>query len=338
MPNDGFPLEVCMERRRFLQAIGSLAFAARLPGEAFAQPDDDAESIYARLQNSPDLRFSMCHGNISILIDGDASPLDKHRIETWVRRSASAVSGYFGRFPVERWGLLVTPGEGNRIGPATTWGYPGSITHLTVGREVSEDALRDDWVMVHEMTHLALPRVPMRSAWFMEGNATYVEPIARAQLGQIPPQEVWRWAVDDMPKGQPKQGDKGLDHTHTWGRTYWGGAMYWLSAEVDIYKKSDGKYRLQDALRAINRSSGGNGTFWSVEQATRVGDMAVKSDVLTSLYMRLKDQPAAFDLHGMLQQLGISENDGVIRFDDRAPLAALRRSITSPRNAKIVAC
>ncbi|HKT28273.1 hypothetical protein [Dyella sp.] len=321
-----------MNRRHFLQVIGSLAVATQLPRPTFAQTYGDPEEVYDRVKTSPDLRLSLYGGNIAVALEGDFQPLDKHRIETWLRRSASAISAYFGRFPVDSWRLLVSPADGSRIGPATTWGYPGSVTHLTVGRHVTDDALRDDWVMVHEMTHLALPRVPMRSEWFMEGSATYVEPIARAQRGQITPQEVWRWAVDDMPKGQPRQGDEGLDHTHTWGRTYWGGAMYWLLAEIAIYKHSNGKYRLQDALRAINRASGGNKVLWSVAEVAQAGDAAVKGDALASLYDQLKDRPVVIDLDGILKQLGISEQDGVIRFDDRAPLAALRRSISTLRN------
>ncbi|GLQ51888.1 hypothetical protein ACFFJT_18275 [Dyella flava] len=320
-----------MKRRRFLQWAGGLTIAASSPLRAIAPSDDDPEDIFNRLKQSTELRFAVAGGNISVAIAGNASPLDKLRIEAWVRRGASAISAYFGRFSVENWGLLVTLNDGDHIGPATTWGHPSSITHINLGRNVSDSALRDDWVMVHEMTHLALPRVPQRSAWFMEGNATYVEPIARAQRGQLTPQEVWRWAVDDMPKGQPRDGDEGLDHTHTWGRTYWGGAMYWLLAEIAIYKSSGGRYRLQDALRAINRKSGGNTSFWSVEQTTFVGDAAVHGNALESLYRAQKDRPVTVDLTDVLQQLGISEVDGAIRFDDRAPLAGLRRSVTTLR-------
>ena len=215
-----------MKRRRFLQWAGGLGIAATLPLPAIAQSDDDPQDIYDRLNQSLDLRFVVAGGNIHVAIDGNATLLDKHRIEGWVHRSASAVAAYFGRFSVEQWGLLVTLNDGIHIGPATTWGHPRSITQIALGRNISDGALHNDWVMVHEMTHLALPTAPQHSVWFMEGNATYVEPIARAQLGQLTPQEVWRWAVDDMPKGQPHDGDEGLDHTHTWARTYWGGAMY----------------------------------------------------------------------------------------------------------------
>jgi hypothetical protein len=318
-----------MKRRRILQWACGLALAASSRSRAIAQSDDDLEDTYDRLKQSIDLRFVVAGGAINIAIDGKASARDRQRIEMWVRRSASAIAAYFGHFSVAHWDLLVSLDDGEHIGPATTWGHPSSITHVTLGRNVSDSALNNDWVMVHEMTHLALPTLPEDNLWFMEGNATYVEPIARAQAGQLTPQEVWRWAVEDMPKGQPHAGDEGLDHTHTWGRTYWGGAMYWLLAEIAIYKNSHGRYRLQDALRAINHLSGGNTAFWSMEQTIQAGDTAVRSDALGALYEQLKDRPVAIDLAGILQQLGISEQEGVIRFDDRAPLASLRRSITT---------
>jgi len=321
-----------MERRRFLQAISvisaGLAAYALVP-DAQGQDYNDPRDVYAALRQPPDLRLSVRGGTISVVIAKGALQLDRLRMASWVQRSAVAVSTYFGRFPVDQLRLLLVPGSGDRIGPATTWGFDGSVTCVHVGHEVSEAALRDDWVMVHEMVHLALPNVPRRSEWLLEGSATYVEPIARAQAGQITPQEVWRWAVEDMPKGQPQAGDLGLDHTHTWARTYWGGAMFWLLAELAIYRKSAGRYRLQDALRAINRSSGGNTSEWSVDQIAGAGDAAVHTDALASLYAQLKDRPVDIDLNGVLEQLGVSEGDGVIRFDDNAPLSRLRRSITT---------
>ena len=67
-----------------------------------------------------------------------------------------------------------------------------------------------------------------------EGLATYIEPIARVQAGELPAKQIWRDMLDGMPKGEPQPGDKGLDRTHTWGRTYWGGALFCLVADVQI--------------------------------------------------------------------------------------------------------
>ena len=59
------------------------------------------------------------------------------------------------------------------------------------------------------------------------------------------------------------------------------------------------------------------------------GGAAVHTDALASLYAQLKDHPVDIDLKDVLKQLGVSEVEGVIRFDNNAPLSGRRRSITT---------
>src|SRR6185437_15110433 len=108
----------------------------------------------------------------------------------------------------------------------TTWGYHGAAIRIPLGRDSTEDVLQRDWVMVHEMVHTALPDMPDRYAWLSEGLAVYVEPVARVQAGDLSAREIWQAMMRDMPKGLPQAGDQGLDNTPTWGRRYWGGAMF----------------------------------------------------------------------------------------------------------------
>lgn len=205
---------------------------------------------------------------------------------------------------------------------------------MQVGRDVTDAAYNEDWVLVHEMTHLALPEVPSRSTWLLEGNATYVEPIARAQAGQTDRESVWRWSLRGMPKGLPIQGDLGLDNTPTWGRKYWGGAIFWLLVDVRLRQATGNRLGAQDALRAINRRSGGNTSDWSVDQVMAAGDAATSTTVMTDLYAKMKNDPMPLDLDDLFRKLGVSERARDIQFDDNAPLAAIRRSITAaPKDA-----
>lgn len=73
--------------------------------------------------------------------------------------------------------------------------------------------------MAHEMVHLAFPRVARKHHWIEEGLATYVEPWARLGIGQLTVERVWKDLLKGLPKGLPRHGDQGLDHTPTWGRT-----------------------------------------------------------------------------------------------------------------------
>ena len=78
------------------------------------------------------------------------------------------------------------------------------------------------------MFHLAFPDMDDQYIWLREGLASYLEPLARARIGTQSEQNVWKDLIEGMPQGEPEEGDRGLDVTHTWGRTYWGGSMFCL--------------------------------------------------------------------------------------------------------------
>jgi hypothetical protein len=216
-------------------------------------------------------------------------------------------------------------GEGVHGGKS--FANPDALIRVQVGREVTEAQLLADWVLVHEMTHLALPDTGEAHAWLSEGLATYVEGVARVQAGNRSEADVWSEEIRQMPRGLPQADDRGLDHTHTWGRTYWGGAMFCLLADVEIRKQSHNRFGLQDALRAVARASGGLAADWPIERVLRTGDGAVGTTTLEDLYAQMKDRPVTPDLMGLWQQLGIELEGSSVRLSDSAPLADVRRAI-----------
>jgi hypothetical protein len=317
-------------RRRdlILAAVPWLASRSPLLVAATAENYDNPDAVYGALREQRPMPLSIHRGTIDVVFADSATDIDRTLVLAWIRRCAEAVSTYFGRFPVARAGLLVIAVDGRKIGSGTTFGFAGSAIRIHVGRNVDEDTLNRDWILVHEMTHLALPNVPRQSLWLQEGNATYVEPIARAQAGQLAPAEVWRWSIEGMSKGEPMPGDRGLDYTPTWGRIYWGGATFWLLADVDIYEQTGGRHDLRDALRAINRESGGNVANWTAQQVMAAGDQATGVSVLSRLYAEMRAAPVQTDLDSLFAKLGVSKVDGQIVFDDSAPLADFRRHVT----------
>lgn len=252
----------------------------------------------------------------------------------WVRRSAGIVAAYYGGFPTARATIELRPGPGAGVQGGSTYANPDALIRVRVGREVTAAQLESDWVMVHEMTHLALPDVGPGHAWLSEGLATYVEGIARVQAGNRTEQDVWAEELRQMPRGLPQEGDQGLDHTHTWGRTYWGGAMFCLMADVDIRRRTHDAKGLQDALRAIARASGGLKAEWPIERVLATGDAAVGTTSLEDLYGRMKDSAYAPDLLALWRALGVTADGAAVRLTDAAPLADVRRAImagTGPR-------
>lgn len=154
--------------------------------------------------------------SIHVVRSGNAEAPDATVLRDWISEAATAVRTYYGRFPVSRLRVIVQPLEGHGVGTGTTYAFHVATIRVSVGRDSREADLADDWIMTHEMVHLAMPRFDDRHAWLEEGLATYVEPIARAQAGQLSDEKVWGDMFDDMRQGLPLAGDHGLDNTSTW--------------------------------------------------------------------------------------------------------------------------
>jgi hypothetical protein len=78
--------------------------------------------------------------------------------------------------------------------------------------------------MTHELIHMAFPSVRRRHHWIEQGLATYVEPVARAQVGTLSAERVWADLMRDLPRGEPGAGD-GASTTPTAGDALTGVAL-----------------------------------------------------------------------------------------------------------------
>jgi hypothetical protein len=209
----------------------------------------------------------------------------------------------------------------------TTWGGDAPRIRISVGSRASEASLGEDWVLTHEMVHLGFPAMPSHNAWAEEGLATYVEPVARARAGVLSEAQVAAEWAQGMPRGMPEAGDGGLDGTREWRRTYWGGALFWLMADVELREKSRGRVGLADALRGILDAGGSIRASWPLERALDAGDRATGVAVLRPLHERMGRQRLELDLGALLARLGIVTRDAAVGLDDGAPLAWVRRAI-----------
>ena len=286
---------------------------------AIAQPTSCAESAdYIDVANT----------RVAIRWRGPMADVSRSGIVEWIARSANIVARYYGMFPVRAVAIAVTTTDGESMGSGRTFGHGDPHIEVTVGQHVSAQTLLADWVLIHEMIHLSLPEVADEYSWFAEGVATYVEGVARVQAGNMREAELWEEYFKAMPRGLPQPNDRGLDNTHTWARTYWGGALYCLFADARIREQTHNRRGLQDALRAIARAGGAMATEWPLQRILTTGDAATHTTVLTDLYLMMRDRPVAPDLSKLWIDLGISMSDGAVQLDNSARLADARRAIT----------
>jgi len=283
---------------------------------------------------SPATSISICGSTIDVRFQGETNAVAQTDLMNWVHRAGDAVCTYYGKFPVPHLGLDVRIRGGAGVHGGVTYPTSGGYISISLGAGTTVEQLNDDWMLTHEMIHLAFPEMDRKHHWIEEGISVYVEPIARVQAGQLSAERMWHDVVRDMPQGEPESGDKGLDHTPTWGRTYWGGAMFCLLADVRTRERTHSQKGLQDALRGILAAGGNITQDWEIERAFAVGDKATGTTVLTDLYQEMRDKPDPVDLTGLWKQLGIQrQKDGSIEFDSSAADAETRVAITKSQVA-----
>jgi len=271
---------------------------------------------------------------IDVTIGSGELKVSQAELLHWVQSAAEAVATYYGRYPVPRVQLHIIPVDGSGVRHGQTFGYDGGLIKIRVGKQTEAAELANDWMLTHEMVHLSFPSMADEHHWIEEGIAVYVEPIARIQAKQMSGEQMWADLVRDMPKGLPQDGDRGLDHTHTWGRTYWGGALFCFVADVEIRKLTHNKKGLQDALRGILDAGGDITHDWELTRAMEIGDRATGTTVLSEQYAKWKDKPAQVDLASMWKDLGIAAEGKNVRVTEDAPLATVRRAIMGAEASK----
>jgi len=261
-------------------------------------------------------------------IDDPAHSIRTELLRDWIDRSGRIVAAYYARFPAPLVVLRirVEPGTGVRGGRTTN--DSGLMIQVSVGADSTAGDLAADWVLVHEMVHLALPEIGRRHNWLAEGLAVYVEGIARAQFGNRDVADAWAEYRRSMPLGLPRAGEGGMDESPSWGRTYWGGALFCLQVDVAIREQTHNQAGLQTALRAILKETGGYRAERGIDDVLRIGDAATGTRVLQELYQANRAAPVTPDLTQLWQRLGVPEDPKSQPFDDHAPLAAIRIAIT----------
>lgn len=313
---------------------GSFALPALTRPQSDANPSDSREASAEHGDGS--ITLNVAGGRIDVVYTPSDFNLPPATIEKWIRDSAIATSTYFGRFPIRRVTIRLRAVGGDDVTGGSATAEPGARINLNIGRDTNERTLFRDSTAVHEMTHLAIPDHHERHLWFHEGIATYVETVARAQAGQITAERAWGELSYGMASGVAEGDDEqGLDDTENWDRRYWGGAIFFLMADIEIRQRTSNRLGLQDSLRALQKAGGDLSSHWDFDRILRIADRGIGQEVMQRLYRTLarRDADRRIDramLAALWRDLGVvAVARRRVSLDDRAPLAALRKLITS---------
>lgn len=266
--------------------------------------------------------------NVTLAAAPVAFAMRDEELKAWVAEATRAVAAYYRGFPATQLLLLVVPNAGQHLSGFTLGGGGASIL-LRLGTKVPAERARNDWVLTHELMHVGFPSLRHTHLWMEEGMAVFGEPLVRVRAGMTDERVLWSEWLEQGPLGLRRPGEGGLEATHTWARTYWGGAIFWLLLDVTLRERTGNARSADDVLRALVSAGGNVSSEWPVEDVIRVADEATGSSVFSELFHTLGESPGAPDLKGLFLRLGVSLHDGTVVYDDAAPLAGVRRAMVA---------
>jgi len=263
---------------------------------------------------------------VTLAIAPTAFAMPDEAMERWVAEAGRAVAAYYHRFPVQHLLLLVVPSGGRGLS-GFTLGEGGASILLRLADTMPATRVRQDWVLTHELMHLGFPTLLRKHLWMEEGMAVYSEPLVRVRAGMVDESVLWSEWLEQGALGLPRRGDTGLETTHTWARTYWGGALFWLVADVTLRERTGNARSVDDVLRGVLAAGGNTTSHWDIQDVLRVADATAGVPVFTELFHSMAEAPGAPDLEALFGRLGVSLRGGEVVYDDAAPLAGVRRAM-----------
>jgi hypothetical protein len=259
-------------------------------------------------------------GEIELVVMDGQLKASTDEIAQWVRATALANADLWRGFPVARSTVVMVPTPGEASVPTGhVIAVGGVMVMVLVGSEIEPRALYDEWVLVHEFIHLGTPYIRDTGAWFNEGLATYLEPIVRYRAGWRSAQSVWEEWTGWMGRGVEPM-SKGLEN----GSPYWGGALFALTADMQLRRLTGGRMGLENCVRLILAKEGDVSVTAKTMDTLAIGDANSPEPVLTRLAAaHLSGAPV--DLDALFASLGVHKGaEGTVTFDDAAPLANVR--------------
>jgi len=253
-------------------------------------------------------------------------------LATWLERSGRAVAWPGAAFPVPEAQVILAPSSPSpsAIHFGHTGRSGGASIVLFVPTNVDASQLREDWIAIHEFSHLWHPFIRREDAWLSEGLATYLQEVLRVRAGLLPAELAWQRLYEGAALGRQTtrsltEETRRMAFEPNYRTVYWAGAAIALLIDVELRRQSQGRTSLPVLLARLRaepalftRGSSARELLRALDELA--GLRACESLALRYLEAELPDLTAAY------AQLGITLAQGEARFQS-APLAWVREAI-----------
>lgn len=253
---DPFPRELNTSVRLVLPGGGRVSLPWPHSNGTY-QPDESAffTETYGVFGVFDRQAFSLANTRVEVARLGER-PSDDY-IRRWLGRAMQAVASVGDRFPRDRIHFVIAPvdssGKPVVFGMVRRGGGPSILLLPSSYAGVAE--LEADWVAIHELSHLWLPRLHAEDRWLSEGIATYLQEVLRARCGLQSSDRAWRRLQEGFERGRRSgtgrrlsSESRAMNRTGAYHRVYWAGTAFALEIDVLLRQRSNGEATLLTAL------------------------------------------------------------------------------------------
>jgi len=207
--------------------------------------------------------FSVAGATVDVARLGPRPPDDD--VRRWLGRAVQTAASVGDRFPRDRVHFVIvpvdSPGEEVLFGMVRRGGGPSIL--LLPSSDATVGQLEADWVAIHELSHLWMPRLVPEDRWLSEGIATYLQEVLRARCGLQDPTRAWTRIHEGFERGRRSgtgrdlsSESRNMNRTGAYHRVYWAGTAFAMEVDLRLRQESNGEVTLLTALsRAEQRWS-----------------------------------------------------------------------------------
>ncbi len=227
------------------------------------------------------------------------SETERRKLQQWVDEVYTALTRYSGPMPF----VVHVYFHRRSAREPVPWGQTirqrrRQGVELHVDPSYSLDRFLADWTAPHEFSHLLIPYLGRKNAWFAEGFASYMQYQVMHEMGVLSAQQMRRRYAERIRRAR-----RGYRHSqrtfveaaprlraeYAYPTLYWGGAIFFLRADQAL--REDASSTLQEVLqRYIHccRTSARTGNLVDlIDELDRVSNTRIFSDQLNRMNTEL---------------------------------------------------
>jgi len=277
---------------------------------------------------------------INVAILNAAQAFDASRLQHWIDKNLDALLLTYGDFPVSNLQLLIIPvGKDHEPVP---WGEAmhggGDSIHLYIDQTRPLTEFMNDWVLIHELSHLLHPRFS-NATWLSEGIASYYQNVLRSRSGLLDEQKAWQKLHEGFQRGiRGTPTDKTLAQvsatmmrSQSFMRVYWSGAAISLLADYELRKLSNNKQSLDTAMKSLSQCCLKMTKTWSRAEIIEKLDSLTHTQVFSQLNKQYLHSTKFPQLEAVYSKLGLTVHENKIKINSQAKDAFIRKAIMGER-------